>query len=288
MNSFPKISVVTPSFNQGQFLEQTISSVLGQNYPNLEYIIMDGGSTDQSVEIIKKYESQLSFWVSQKDGGQSAAINAGFARATGDILCWLNSDDYYLPNTLHQIAAILKEKKNTILFGNCIHINEKEHSSYASNVVKSFSNHPLELYDPIIQPSSFWTKDVWGKNGILDSNMHYVFDWEWFARAKKNGVDFFPQENYYSVYRIHEGHKSGSGATKRYLEVKNCIEKYHSKEMGLLFEQVYLNKEKIKNLDMNISKFKLSRFRDGIRKNQFPFISQLSEKEFYLLWTMCG
>jgi glycosyltransferase involved in cell wall biosynthesis len=96
----PKITIVTPSYNQGQYLEDTIASVLGQNYPNLEYMVLDGGSSDNSLEIIKKYENHLAFWVSERDGGQSAAINRGFGAATGDILAWLNSDDMYLPRVL--------------------------------------------------------------------------------------------------------------------------------------------------------------------------------------------
>ena len=104
MTVLPRITVVTPSFNQAPFLEQTILSVLGQCYPNLEYIVMDGGSTDGSREIIERYAPQLAYWQSQPDGGQAAAINAGFARATGEILCWLNSDDYFLPGALHRIA----------------------------------------------------------------------------------------------------------------------------------------------------------------------------------------
>jgi len=105
--NYPRVSVITPSYNQGHFLEETIRSVLDQGYPNLEFSIFDGGSTDQTVEILKKYHGQLSFWRSEKDGGQAAAINEGFRRATGDILCWLNSDDLHYGNTLSTVAGLL-------------------------------------------------------------------------------------------------------------------------------------------------------------------------------------
>ena len=103
---WPRISIVTPSYNQGQFIEETIRSVLQQGYPNLEYIIIDGGSTDNSVEIIKKYEEYLTYWVSEPDDGQYDAINKGFSRATGEIMAWLNSDDMYVPWTFKTVAEI--------------------------------------------------------------------------------------------------------------------------------------------------------------------------------------
>ena len=118
----PRITVVTPSFNQAAFLETTIRSVLGQCYPNLEYLVMDGGSSDGSVEIIRRFESDLAHWVSARDGGQAAAINAAFARATGDILCWLNSDDFFLPGTLHRVAQWLGKGGGgpELVYGACL------------------------------------------------------------------------------------------------------------------------------------------------------------------------
>src|SRR5690606_28750520 len=104
MSNLPKISIITPSYNQSNFLEETILSVINQNYPNLEFFVIDGGSTDHSVEIIKQYENKIDFWVSEKDNGQSHAINKGFKRATGTIITWLNSDDVLTPGILHKIA----------------------------------------------------------------------------------------------------------------------------------------------------------------------------------------
>ena len=109
MTKFPKISIVTPSFNQAKFLENTIQSIFLQNYPNIEYIVIDGGSGDISVDIIKKYADQLHFWCSELDGGQYDAINKGFSKASGDILCWLNSDDMYFPWTLKTVASIMTQ-----------------------------------------------------------------------------------------------------------------------------------------------------------------------------------
>ena len=232
----PKITVVSPSYNQAQFIEQTILSVIGQEYPNLEYIIMDGGSNDGSADIIKKYEQHLKHWQSKKDNGQGAAINEGFSMATGDILCWLNSDDMFMPGVLLNIGRLFKDiTAPTIVFGNCLHFNEHNAKTRGSDVEKSHKELKLELCDYIIQPSSFWNRSVWEQTGKLNESFHYTFDWEWFIRAKRNGVTFFPLKNYLSLYRIHEAHKSGTGGDKRSVELGEIYRMYSGEMLQKAF-----------------------------------------------------
>ena len=244
----PKISIVTPSFNQGQFLEQTIQSVLGQNYPNLEYIIVDGGSTDNSKEIIQKYQSQISYWVSEPDKGQSDAINKGFNRATGEILAWINSDDYYLPGALFFMASAIKEHGDGFYFGNCIHFRETADNAFkawGSDVIGASQKYKLQSFDYVIQPSSFWTMDVWKRVGEVRSDLHFGFDWEWFLRAHAIGVKFVPLKKAWSMYRFHASHKTGSGGNKRREELSGIYKQYSPRYFELYS---LLGKEHIKPL----------------------------------------
>ena len=222
----PRITVVTPSFNQAAFLETTIRSVLGQCYPNLEYLVMDGGSSDGSVEIIRRFESDLAHWVSARDGGQAAAINAAFARATGDILCWLNSDDFFLPGTLHRVAQWLGKGGGgpELVYGACLFFSEEGRNA---KVVRPQSHDPAVLRQTayIIQPSSFWTRRLWERTGPLDETLSYAFDWEWFLRATTHGP-FALCPEILSAYRHHAAHKSGSGGAKRREEILSVVRRH--------------------------------------------------------------
>jgi len=185
--NWPKISVITPSYNQGRFIEKTIRSVLLQGYPQLEFIILDGGSTDETLEIIKKYDPWITFWESKKDKGQSDAINRGFERATGEILTWLNTDDYYLPNTLGTIArAYMKNKDEEVQawVGGADKVDEAGkliyHSSPLDLTIESFYHwrnpQKPEGKGNFLQPACFFTRKAWETAGPLDLDLDYCMD----------------------------------------------------------------------------------------------------------------
>lgn len=217
--SLPRITVVTPSFNQAAYLETTLLSVLGQCYPNLEYIVMDGGSTDGSAEIIRRHEGQLAYWQSQADGGQAAALNDAFARATGDILCWVNSDDFLLPGALHHTARRLGPRvgQPALLHGGCLFFQQEGKGAKVVRAEARDRQHLL-LKAHIIQPSAFWTRALWEKTGPLDATLRFAFDWEWFIRASAVG-ELIASDELLSAYRFHAAHKTGGGGAARREEI---------------------------------------------------------------------
>ena len=183
--TYPRITVVTPSFNQAAFLERTLRSVLDQDYPNLEYIVMDGGSSDGSVEIIERYADRLAYWASGPDGGQTAAINAGWRRGSGDILAWLNSDDYYLPRAVQTaVDCLMAHPDEAIVYGQA----ELVDPTGASLAVlgQPFSRRVMMLKKNCIpQPAAFIRRSALDSAGYLDESLHYVMDLEFFIRASQ-------------------------------------------------------------------------------------------------------
>ncbi len=207
--SWPKISIVTPSYNQAQFLERTILSVLNQNYPNLEYIIIDGGSTDGSVEIIKKYEKYLTYWVSEKDNGQADAINKGFMKSTGEILAWLNSDDLYLPGALHKICQFFRYNPEIdIVYGNFYYIDEDDNLIRRS-VAVSFNMGAL-LYGElgICQSSTAWKRDIFFKVGMLEDRCQYSMDSVLYYKFVKQKAKFGYLNEDLGTFRMHSSSKT--------------------------------------------------------------------------------
>ena len=207
-SSLPKISIVTPSYNQVQFLERTIQSVIGQNYPNLEYIIIDGGSADGSVDIIKKYEKWLSCWVSEPDQGQADALNKGFSRSTGEILAWINSDDMYLPEVFWKIAeAFKKDPDAAIVYGDYIKVSAQD-KCIALRRQPSFS-YPICLYAylTVMQPASFFQRRAFFNVGGIDVSFHYTMDYDLIVRLATCGKVVHIKE-YLAVFRVHALSKS--------------------------------------------------------------------------------
>lgn len=209
----PKLSIVTPSFNQGRFLEETLLSVFNQGYDNLEYIVIDGGSTDNSVEIIKRYEDRLAYWVSEKDRGQVHAINKGIERATGDIFAFINSDDVYLPGTFKAVINYFEQHPNCEwLCGDTVMFGEGHETSVVNAVVPKSAGHCLSWAYKAPQPGHFWKTELI-RSGF-DERWNYDFDHDMYIRLLLSGhrCEYLPLPM--AAYRLHpvsktvaEGHR---------------------------------------------------------------------------------
>lgn len=221
---WPKISIVTATLNQSRYLEETLRSVLLQEYPNLEFIVIDGGSTDGSAQILERYRGEISTCIIEPDRGQSHALNKGFFLATGEILAWLNSDDYYLPGTLWRVAlAFDLYPAADIIAGGCVlqqgisHIPEGvHHSRLSQNVCIPLPlNRLLDLDggwlkgDFFYQPEVFWRNEIWEKSGAaLDESLHFSMDYDLWVRFAIQGAVIVAVADAFSVYRVHEGQKT--------------------------------------------------------------------------------
>jgi glycosyltransferase involved in cell wall biosynthesis len=213
MPDLPKITIVTPSFNQAPYVAETINSVLHQNYPNLEYIIVDGGSTDGSVNIIKSYANHLAWWVSEADQGQTHALIKGFERSTGDILTWLCSDDLLVPGALWTIAGVfMADPSLDLVYGDTAYLFPDGHTKTKRKISFDYKM-MLYAYSMIPQPSSFYTRRIYDKAHGLDKNLHYAMDFDLFLRMGPH-IHALHLPIVLSKYRLHPQSKTASGVDK--------------------------------------------------------------------------
>ena len=209
--SFPKLTIITPSYNQADYLERTILSVLNQNYPNLEYIIIDGGSTDKSVEVIQKYEQFLTYWVSEKDRGQVHAINKALERATGEYIGFQNSDDVYFPGTFDRFGKAAKQNPTDIIYGDLYMVSTSDEvTELLKTTSYSLDCQVLEGMQ-IHNQSLFFKKSLVEKYGMFDESYRFAFDYEFITRYKANkNTTVRKVEGLAGALRVHADAKSST------------------------------------------------------------------------------
>ncbi len=252
--ALPKLSIIVPSYNQGEYIEETLLSIINQDYPGKELIVIDGGSTDNSVDIIKKYEQQITYWVSEKDEGQSHAINKGFELATGDYIAWMNSDDIYYENAFKKIFSIYNIEKSDFIFGPVRSGKDPVNSSFmASNNDKKLSVfnllHFFYTVDCIIPSQSVFVKKDFLKEhniGFLDKSFHYCMDMEWYCRIVLAKPKYFAYKEALSFFRINNTTKTGSQYSKMQAEAIQVFLDYRRylsrKEENNIFRLLFLHR----------------------------------------------
>jgi glycosyltransferase involved in cell wall biosynthesis len=267
MADLPKISIVTPSYNQALFLEETIQSVIGQNYPNLEYIIIDGGSTDGTVDIIKKYERYLTYWVSEKDKGQAHALNKGFARTTGEIMAYINADDKYCPWAFKTVANIFTDCPEVEWLTSLwqLHWNSKGDPT-PGMAVPGYTKEAfyegrtlgksLRFIGWIQQESTFWRRSLWEKaGGFISEELHYAMDFELWAR-------FFQYADLYGIavplggFRKHNVQKTSKGLNDYYSEAEKVLKSYRINKKESIFNKI-IKKLRLLFIKRSLTKVKL-------------------------------
>ena len=228
MKNYPKITIVTPNYNSGEYLEQTILSILNQNYPNLEYIIIDGGSTDNSIEIIRKYEAKLAFWASEPDKGLYDAVQKGFEKSTGSIMGWLNSDDMLHRNSLFTLAEIFSTLDGVNWVQGRPSFFDKNGRIIGVNPIQRWSKYHFYIgqYKWIQQESTFWRRSLWEQvNESLNTNLKLAGDFELWIR-------FFEYQQLYTTsaliggFRFRPNQLSTTHTTNYHREVQEVLKKY--------------------------------------------------------------
>lgn len=210
-DELPKISIITPSYNQADYIEKTIKSVLNQEYPNLEYFIQDGNSDDSTIEILERYSDRLLKWESRSDSGQSQALNYGFTKTTGEIMAWLNSDDLLLPGALDYVADFfIRHSEIDVVYGNRILIDEND-QQIGRWIMPSHSGEVMSWQDYIPQETLFWRRNVWDKvGGHIDESFRFAMDWDLLIRFRDAGARFARLPRYLGAFRIHSQQKTSA------------------------------------------------------------------------------
>lgn len=267
----PRITVITPSYNQAIFLERTILSVLDQGYPNLEFIIIDGGSTDGSIDIIKRYATKLAYWVSESDRGQSHAINKGLQKATGDWVCWQNSDDIFYPSSFFLVAeSIKKNPELDFIIGDINLIDENDQlirpMCYVTPTYKSLLAEGMVLTNQ----AAFWKRVIHNEIGFLDENLHYGFDYEWFLRllAHTNNSAHIPK--LIGALRYHSETKTSLNQIKFKEEYAKIIDRRLPTNRERLFY-------KIRRLFLTLANGKFFYVFNGIKTRFLHLVSRENE-----------
>jgi len=238
---YPKVTIITPSFNHGEFLEKTIKSVIEQNYPNLEYLVFDGGSNDNSVNIIKKYEKHINYWESKKDKGQSHAINKGFNMASGKYVNWLNSDDVLLKDGILKLVDYLENNPTSdVVYGNVIFINSKDDYLYELYEIPYSQKITLYALNYLPQPATLYKLSLIKTLGPLREDLHYCMDHELWLRLYKANSKFSHINDFIAGYRLHKTSKGiGHVKSKLYSERLRLKLEYGFKINNSVFRSMF-------------------------------------------------
>ncbi|MGD0455437.1 MAG: glycosyltransferase family 2 protein, partial [Solirubrobacteraceae bacterium] len=229
----PTISIVTPSFGQGHFLERTLYSVVNQNYPALEYVVQDGGSTDETIEVLHRFEGSLTDWVSEPDEGQADAINRGFARTSGEIMAYLNSDDLLLPGALAYVAGYFSTHPEVdVVYGHRMMIDEHD-GHIGSQILPRHDDEELTLLDFVPQETLFWRRSAWeAAGGHIDASLRFAMDWDLLLRLRDSGAKMVRLPRFLGAFRVHEEQKTATWLDQCLLECEALRLRVHGRSIS--------------------------------------------------------
>jgi GT2 family glycosyltransferase len=229
----PRISIVTPSFGQGHFLERTLYSVINQKYPALEYVVQDGGSTDDTVDVLRRFEGSLAHWTSEPDDGQADAINRGFAHTSGEIMAYLNSDDLLLPGALAYVAGYFAAHPDVdVLYGHRIIIDEHD-GQIGSQIMPPHDDEELTVLDFVPQETLFWRRTAWeAAGGQIDASLRFALDWDLLLRFRDSGAKMVRVPRLLGAFRVHEEQKTSTWFDQCLIECEALRQRVHGRAIS--------------------------------------------------------